>query len=79
MLQPLKNYVVITPDPVEEVTAGGIIVPNPSRHNHKNGTIAAIGELVDEVKVGDRVKYENGGTEVDGQLMISVERVVFIY
>jgi len=79
MTQPLKNNVLIKPDPKEEITKGGIIVPNPSQHNHKNGTIVAIGELVDEVSVGDRVKYENGGVEEDGHLLISVERVVWVY
>lgn len=79
MLNPIGRNIVIKPDAKEEQTKGGIFIPNPSQHNHKNGTVLAIGNLVEEVKAGDKVKYENGGNEVDGELLISVEKVMWVY
>ena len=80
MLQPLKRNVLIQPDAKEEVTKGGIYVPAPSQHNHKNGVVLATGELVDEVKAGDRVRYGKAATEEEGGLLIvPVENLLWVY
>lgn len=56
----LDDRVLILADPEEEVTAGGIIIPDASKEKPKAGTIVAIGtkiRLRPSVKVGDKVLF----------------------
>ena len=70
-LKPCGDKLLIKPDPVEEKTAGGIIVLDPSVVDLHMGTIVAMsdgypaqnGNWVDitkQHKVGDRVAYQFG-------------------
>lgn len=73
-LQPLADRVVVKPIEREEVTKGGIVLPDTAKEKPQEGEIMAVGpgRLSDEgkriamdVKVGDRVLYAKyGGTEV---------------
>jgi chaperonin GroES len=65
-LQPLGDRVVVEREDPEEVTAGGIVLPDTARDKPARGTVIAIGngKLSDEgirapmqVKVGDRVLF----------------------
>jgi len=74
MLRPLGDRIVVKPGAQEEVTRGGIVLPDTARKKPREGEVIAIGpgKLLDsgeraalEVAVGDVVVYaEYGGTEV---------------
>lgn len=72
-LEPLGNIVVIRPDLKEDVSKGGVIIPDAAQEKSSEGEIVAVGpgrvtpegkrEPID-VKVGDTVIYPKfGGTE----------------
>ena len=82
-LQPLADRIVIKPIEKEEVTKGGIVLPNTIREKPLEGKVLAVGpgRMTDDgkripldVKVGDVVVYAKyGGTEIkvdDEELMI---------
>lgn len=60
-IKPLSDRVLIEPSPAEEVTVGGIIIPDSAKEKPLKGTVVATGngtkdeEMV--VKVGDNVLY----------------------
>ncbi len=69
-LQPLADRVVVKPEPAEEETKGGIIVPDTAKEKPQKGDVVAVGDgKKDEpmtVKEGDKVLYgKYAGTEVN--------------
>lgn len=73
-ITPLHDRVVVKPNPAEEKTASGIIIPDTAKEKPMRGTVVAVGPgKPDEpttVKVGDVVLYgKYAGTEinVDGE------------
>lgn len=65
--KPLGGKVTVLPDPKEDKTSGGIVIPEPAKKEPITGTVIAVGEgrtnLNGElepmsVKVGDRVIFE---------------------
>ncbi|CAA9230578.1 MAG TPA: co-chaperone GroES [Herpetosiphonaceae bacterium] len=87
-IRPLADRVVIRPQPKEEVTRGGIFLPDTaSKEKPQEGTVMAVGEgrLDDNgrrtpvaVKAGDRVLFAKyAGTEVrveDEEFLILAEK-----
>ncbi len=81
-LKPLGGRVIVEPIEQEEMTAGGIILPETAKEKPQEGKILAAGpgdrdedgeRIPMEVKVGDRVLYAKySGTEVkmDGKKML---------
>lgn len=81
-LQPLGDRVVIKPQPKEEITKGGIVLPDTAKEKPMDGKVLAVGpgSLDDsgkrvplDVKVGDIVIYAKyAGTEIkeDGEELI---------
>ena len=82
-LQPLGDRIVVKPIEREEVTKGGIVLPDTAKEKPQEGKVLAAGpgrlsedgkRITMDVKVGDVVLYvKYGGTEVkiDGEeLMI---------
>ena len=68
-IKPLSDRVIIEPAAAEEITAGGIIIPDTAKEKPLKGKIVAIGiGKKDEpltVKVGDNVLYgKYAGTEI---------------
>ncbi len=73
-LKPLADRLVIEPTEQEEVTAGGIILPETAKEKPQQGTVVAAGPgrmdddgdyIKMEVKVGDKVLYAKySGTEI---------------
>ena len=73
-LQPLADCLVVKPLAKEEVTKGGIFLPDTAKEKPQEGEIIAVGpgKMTDEgkriamdVKVGDRVIYAKyGGSEI---------------
>ncbi|MBI3192964.1 MAG: co-chaperone GroES [Ignavibacteriae bacterium] len=73
-IKPLADRIVIQPSPAEEMTKGGIFLPDTAKEKPVVGEVVAAGpgrraddgKLVPmEVKVGDKVLYgKYSGTEV---------------
>jgi len=73
-VRPLADRVLIKPAPKEEVTKGGIVLPDTVKEKPQDGEVVAVGPgRVDdkgariplEVKKGDRVIYAKyAGTEI---------------
>jgi len=73
-LKPLSDRIVVEPIEQEEVTSGGIILPETAKEKPQQGTVVAAGpgrtdedgkRVAMEVKVGDRVLYAKySGTEI---------------
>ncbi|MFO0912724.1 MAG: co-chaperone GroES [Pirellulales bacterium] len=78
-IRPLDDRVVVQPSDAEEVTAGGIVLPDTAKEKPQRGTVLAVGpgKLLDNgsrgelsVAVGDEViygKYGGSDIEVDGE------------
>jgi chaperonin GroES len=67
-LQPLGDRVVLKRDESEEVTAGGIVLPDSAKDKPARGTVVSVGDgrlLEDgsrgelQVKAGDRVLFSS--------------------
>ena len=74
-LRPLDDRVVVEPLEAEEVTAGGIVLPDSAKEKPQRGKVVAVGpgKLLESgdrgklsVAVGDQVIYgKYGGSEVE--------------
>jgi chaperonin GroES len=81
-LKPLGGRVIVEPIEQEEMTAGGIILPETAKEKPQEGKILAAGpgdrdedgeRIAMEVQVGDKVLYAKyAGTEVkvDGKKLL---------
>ena len=73
-LQPLADRVVVKPIEEEEVSKGGIILPDTAKEKPQKGQVIAVGpgkldetgkRIPPEVKKGDKVIYQKfAGTEL---------------
>ncbi len=73
-VKPLSDRVLILPNPAEEKTAGGLIIPDTAKERPLAGKVVAVGpgtqEVKMEVKVGDQVlygKYAGQEIHVEGE------------
>ncbi|HID74388.1 MAG TPA: co-chaperone GroES [Planctomycetaceae bacterium] len=78
-LRPLDDRIVVEPVEAEEVTAGGIVLPDTAKEKPQRGKVLAVGpgKLLDSgersqlsVAVGDEVifgKYAGTDIEIDGK------------
>ncbi len=78
-LRPLDDRVVVKPSDAEEITAGGIVLPDAAQEKPQRGKVVAVGagKLLDSgnrgelsVALGDEViygKYGGSDIEVDGE------------
>ncbi|WP_197443435.1 co-chaperone GroES [Lignipirellula cremea] len=74
-LRPLDDRVVVEPMEAEEMTAGGIVLPDSAQEKPQRGKVVAVGpgRLLDNgtrgelsVAVGDEVIYgKYGGSEIE--------------
>jgi chaperonin GroES len=89
-LKPLADRVIVKPKEADEVTKGGIILPDTAKEKPVEGTIVAAGPgktsddgkvIKMEVKVGDVVlygKYSGSEVTVDGvEYLIMRESDIF--
>lgn len=80
---PLGIQVLVEPDPIEETSKGGIIIPEATKSKERpnKGTVVAIGEKVEIIKTGDRILYGKfSGVEVateEKMLLIMKQQDVF--
>ncbi|NLS93500.1 MAG: co-chaperone GroES [Planctomycetaceae bacterium] len=78
-LNPLDDRIVVEPVAAEEMTAGGIVLPDTAKEKPQRGTVLAVGpgKLLDSgergqlsVAIGDEViygKYAGSDVEVEGR------------
>src|SRR5580692_10437625 len=78
-LRPLDDRVVVEPKEADEVTAGGILLPDTAKEKPQRGAVLAVGpgKLLDSgergslsVMIGDEViygKYSGSEIELDGR------------
>jgi len=74
-LNPLDDRVVVQPLEAEEMTAGGIVLPDTAKEKQQRGRVVAVGpgRLLDSgerssvsVKIGDEVLFgKYGGTDIE--------------
>ena len=74
-LKPLDDRIVVQPLEAEEVSAGGIVLPDSAKEKPQRGKVVAMGpgKLLDsgersaiELEVGDEVLFgKYGGTEIE--------------
>jgi len=81
-LKPLGSRVVIEPVEQEEVTAGGIVLPETAKEKPQKGTVLAVGagdrndkgeRIAMDVKVGDVIlfaKYSGTEIKLDGKKLL---------
>ncbi|MDI6694014.1 MAG: co-chaperone GroES [Anaerolineales bacterium] len=81
-LKPLGNRVVVEPIEQEEVTAGGIVLPETAKEKPQKGKVLSVGPgerdedgkyIPMDVKVGDTVlfaKYAGTEIKVDGKKLL---------
>ena len=72
-VKPLSDRVLFLPNPAEEKTAGGLIIPDTAKEKPLAGKVIAVGpgtkDVQMEVKVGDQVlygKYAGQEIQIDG-------------
>ena len=77
-VRPLDDRVIVSPQEAEEVTAGGIVLPDTAKEKPQRGAVVAVGpgRLLDSgergelsIREGDEViygKYGGSDIEVDG-------------
>jgi chaperonin GroES len=73
-LQPLADRLVVKPTQKEEMTKGGIYLPDTAKEKPQEGEVIAVGpgrvtddgtRIAMDLKVGDRVIYSKyGGSEI---------------
>ena len=73
-LQPLADRIVVKPTEKEEMTKGGIFIPDTAKEKPQEGEVVAVGpgrmtddgkRIAMDIKVGDRVIYAKyGGSEI---------------
>jgi len=74
VIRPLGERVVVKPLPLEEVTKGGIVLPDTAKEKPQEGEVVAVGSgrLLDngtrvaiDLKVGDKILFSKyAGNEV---------------
>ena len=81
-LKPLGNRIVVAPIEEEEITAGGIVLPETAKEKPQKGEILAVGpgerddsgeRIPMDVKVGDKVlfaKYSGTEIKLDGKKLL---------
>ena len=85
-MKPISDRVVIKPSPAEEVTKGGIYVPDTAKEKQQKGEVVAVGPGKDgnlmTVQVGDVVlfgKYAGQELHYEGQdLVVMKEEDILI-
>ena len=80
-VKPLSDRVLILPNPAEEKTAGGVIIPDTAKEKPLAGKVVAVGPGTSEVKmevaVGDQVlygKYAGQELQIDGETYLIMKQ-----
>ena len=87
-IRPIRDKILVQPKPVDEVSKGGIIIPETAKDAPVEGTVIAVGSgilnrdgniISLEVSAGDRILYRknNNATEIetDGEKFLIMSEV----
>jgi len=87
-IRPIRDKILVQPKPVDEVSKGGIIIPETAKDAPVEGTVIAVGGgilnrdgnvIPLEVSAGDRILYRknNNATEIetDGEKFLIMSEV----
>ncbi|RBQ29447.1 co-chaperone GroES [Aliarcobacter vitoriensis] len=79
--KPLGERVLVERTEVENKTASGIIIPDNAKEKPQTAKVVAIGNKVEDVKVGDVIVFEQyRGTELKLEekeyLILNIENVI---
>lgn len=72
---PIGNRILIRPSASDEMSAGGILIPETARPRSNRGEVIAVGPKVKDVKPGDHVvfsKYSGAPHRFNGEEMYLV-------
>ncbi|HWT55704.1 MAG TPA: co-chaperone GroES [Candidatus Microsaccharimonas sp.] len=58
-LNPLGDYIVAQVEEAQSKTASGLYLPEAAKEKPKTSKVVAVGPLVKQVKVGDRIVYKS--------------------
>jgi len=80
-IQPLADYVVAQTEEAPSKTASGLYLPEAAKEKPKTAKVVAVGKNVKEVKVGDRILYENYTetvVKIDGKdyLIVKEDKII---
>jgi chaperonin GroES len=81
--KPLGERVLVERTEVENKTASGIIIPDNAKEKPQTAKVVAIGNKIEDVKVGDTIVFEQyRGSEIklDGRdyLILNLENIMGI-
>ncbi|OQY40672.1 MAG: co-chaperone GroES [Fusobacteriia bacterium 4572_74] len=83
-IKPIGNRILVKPLKIEEKTFSGIILPSSGETKYSNmGTVAAIGNITEEISLGDKVFFRpNSGVEIPDSdktfLILEMEEILAI-
>lgn len=63
-MKPTKDLVLVLADKPKEKSTSGILIAEEWKSLPPTGTVLAVGPLVQEVKVGDRILFERYGSVI---------------
>jgi chaperonin GroES len=66
MIKPIRSQILIRPCESDNVSVGGIIIPDNAKKTSNKGVVVAIGSMVKHLKEGQEVfRVKDWGTEVE--------------
>lgn len=87
-IRPIRDKILVQPKPVDEVSKGGIIIPETAKDAPVEGTVIAVGSgilnrdgniISLEVSAGDRILYRKNNTateiETDGEKFLIMSEI----
>jgi chaperonin GroES len=84
-VKPLADRVLVKPEKSESKTAGGIIIPDTAQEKTQIGSVIAVGDDKEKIKVkaGDKImhdKYAGTAIKIDGEdyLIVKAEDIVAV-
>jgi chaperonin GroES len=84
-IKPLADRVMVKLEKNEAKTAGGIIIPDTAQEKTQTGSVTAVGDDTEviKVKVGDKVMYDKyAGTQIklDGEehLVLKMQDIIAV-
>lgn len=80
-IQPLGDYIVAQSEEATTKTTSGLYLPESATEKPKTAKVVAVGKLVKEIKIGDRIVYKGySNTDVkvgkDNYIIVKEEDVL---
>jgi chaperonin GroES len=73
VIKPLGNRIVVKRAEEEDITEGGIIIPDTAKKEQDEGSVIAISDKINDVTVNDNIIFSHfigGEVELDGQELL---------